>query len=485
MYILILETGLGREIVDTQIHEGQEQEFITRLRDETKLLKSLFDHRSFCYTEEPCVGLELEAWLTNKNFLPLPKNQEFLNNLNLKEAVPELSKFNFELNGSPVKLGKKTFSKVNNELTQLWDFSQKTAQTMGANAVLIGILPLVREDMLKLEYMSNYKRYKALNDQLFKMRKGKDLEFNFKGVEELQFSQSNFMLEAAATSLQIHLQVNQENAKDFYNAALIGSAPLLAMSANSPFLYGKNLWAETRIPIFEQSLNMESFKDIHNKNVGRVSMGTGYMHHSFLEPFLENLDGFPAIMPFLFDEPRESLAHLNLQNGTVWRWVRPIIGSDAHNKYHLRIEQRILPAGPTLRDVIANMMFFVGLTYHLAKIKNLTDSFPFTHCESNFYDCAQFGLETNILWHKKKVNVQELLLHLLPKVKEELYLLGIDKTDVELYIDETIKPRILTGQTGAHWQRAFVDCHGKDFQKLTETYFKNQESGQAVHSWSI
>jgi hypothetical protein len=53
-----------------------------------------------------------------------------------------------------------------------------------------------------------------------------------------------------------------------------------------------------------------------------------YARESILECFEANRTRYPVLLPAVMDEPPESLAHLRLHNGTIWRWNRPLIGFD-------------------------------------------------------------------------------------------------------------------------------------------------------------
>ena len=199
------------------------------------------------------------------------------------------------------------------------------------------------------------------------------------------------MLEAATTSLQLHLQIPPDQAARYYNAAIILSGPMVAATSNSPYLFGKHLWEETRIPLFEQSVSIGSHKNSKTVNFKRVSLGTGFATTSLLECFLENRDHFPVVLPVKYDEPPENLAHLRLHNGTIWRWNRPLIGFDSEGQPHLRIEHRAIPAGPSIIDTVANAAFFTGM------MANLVDSttppeqnLSFAQTQKNFYEAAQF-----------------------------------------------------------------------------------------------
>ncbi|MFQ5444053.1 MAG: hypothetical protein ACE5EK_05490, partial [Nitrospinales bacterium] len=210
--------------------------------------------------------------------------------------------------------------------------------------------------------------------EILKLKKGKPLELTLSGKDDLYVKHRDVMLEAAATSLQIHLQVSPKAAVRYYNTSVIISAPMVAIAANSPYLFNKDLWDETRIPTFEQAIAVASFRDRHGENIGRVTFGTGYLRNSILEPFLENLDGFPVLLPMVLDDDPAWLSHLRLHNGTIWRWNRPLIGLNRMGRPHIRIEHRVAAAGPSISDIVANMAFYLGMVnYFVHKDPALED----------------------------------------------------------------------------------------------------------------
>jgi gamma-glutamyl:cysteine ligase YbdK (ATP-grasp superfamily) len=293
------------------------------------------------------------------------------------------------------------------------------------------------------------------------------------------------MLEAGCTSLQAHMKVNQEDCVRFYNAAILAAAPLVAATANSPFLYGKSLWCETRIPAFEQATAIDGFRDASGQNVLRVTLGTGYLRHSFLELFIENL-GFPVLLPALEDRA-DRLPHLQLQNGTIWRWVRPILGFDGAGTPHLRIEHRVMPAGPSLIDTVANLALCHGLVLALARADEPPEAGTrFEDARAGFYACARDGLDARICWDGREARVQNLLLdRLIPDARAALIETGVAEDEVVRYIDDVMTARVRSGRTGAAWQRSFMDCNPANFQALTERYLALQETGAPVHTWEV
>lgn len=431
------------------------------------------------------IGLELEAWLLDRNCLPTPQSDEFISTANDERVVHELSKFNFELNADPRELSGDCFAAIQGDLDALWVRCVRAAGTLGIRPMMIGILPTVRDEMLQPAWMADSNRYDALNREIMRARGDRPLHIAISGKDDLAYRCDHIMLEAACTSLQAHLKIDQDDAPRLYNAAQIAAGPLVAATANSPYLYGKSLWAETRIPAFEQSTKLLSFPDPQGRNVLRVTLGTGFVRHSLLELFLENLS-YPTLLPMMA-EANEELPCVKLQNGTIWRWNRPILGFDGAGTPHLRIEQRAMPAGPTIADGIANLALSNGLTLALGKADNPAQTHTsFEDARANFYACARDGLEAQIRFEGKPVAAGKLLLErLVPEARAALAEQGVGEDDLKLFFDEILARRIETGQTGAQWQRACYEAHGRNFQALTERYLELQETGEPVHNWPV
>ena len=475
---------MGREIAESE--ELDDVEFQRRLREETKRVMGWFRDGALEAAETPLAGIELEAWLMDQDGLPAPDNIEFLERLDHPLAVPELSQFNFEFNTDPARLGGRMLSGFSEHLSDLWSQARRAASEMNLSPMMVGIPPTLREDMLNPEYMTPSRRYALLNERLFELRNGKPLNIEIAGRERIELAQDHLMMEAACTSFQIHLGMTPENSARRYNAAQIASAPLLAVCANAPFLYGRRLWEETRIPAFENAISLLSFRDRTGRRVGRVTFGSGYVRRSLLELFVENLEAYPVMLPILCDDG-DPLAHLKLQNGTVWRWNRPIIHAGKNGAPpHIRMENRILPAGPTIEDMIANLAFFIGLTLRLEKEEGLETRLPFEQARANFYAAAKRGLGARLGWlDETSADAQALIReHLVPSAETALLDAGLDAVDVRHYLG-LIAARALNGQTGAAWQRAHANCHGRDFQGLVQTYLERQDGGRPVHTWTV
>ncbi len=475
---------MGDEIAHSHFSAADFGQFEQCLEAETRLLGQWFRDKAFS-SQVPACGLELEAWLIDGYARPAPCNQAFLDKMGDPLVVPELARFNVELNVHPQPLQATALSCLQADLQQTWDRCQAVAANLDTRLVMIGILPSVTQADLNLANMSPLKRYRALNEQVLRLREGKPLMLEIHGRQHLNTLHNDVMLESAATSLQLHLKVSVDEAVRYYNAAQIVAAPMVAAAANSPFLFGRDLWDETRIPLFEQAVEVGGFAGASRGPVRRVSFGTGYAKDSLFECFVENQQHFPVLLPIYFDGPERDMRHLRLHNGTIWRWNRPLIGYDDDGTPHLRIEHRVLPAGPTVIDSIASAAFFYGLAHALA-VRDVAPELqlPFPTARDNFYAAARDGLDAQITWlDGRKLPVASLLLdQLIPLARYGLGLLDIEPQDRDLYLG-IVKDRIRNACTGCNWQRAWVARHGSDMQVLTEAYFERQQRGEPVHSW--
>ncbi|MDH5325373.1 MAG: glutamate--cysteine ligase [Gammaproteobacteria bacterium] len=476
---------MGQEISRIQFEQRHFDRFENRLAEETRLLSQWFAENRFC-DDRFASGFELEVWIVDRNAKPQPINEKLIQTMANPMVTQELAAFNIEFNFGAETLKNSAFTHHREEMMQLWRHGSATAKNLDSQLAMIGILPTVKSTDLTMANVSSMKRYAALNEQVLRMRNGRPLRLDIHGNEILRLSHEDVMLESATTSFQIHLQVPISKALRAYNASIILSAPVVAVAANSPYLFGKNLWSETRIPLFEQSVEVGGYGDASQGPMRRVSFGSGYARESLMEIFEENYQHFPVLLPMLQQEPLEHFANVRLHNGTLWRWNRPLIGL-GDKLPHIRIEHRVVPAGPTLEDNLANAAFYYGLVYALAQQQPAPETqLPFELARDNFYRAAQYGLDTNIVWlDGKKIKIQTLILKtLLPLAAKGLQRLQVDQTDIDRYLT-IIESRTVNNCTGAEWQRAFVCRYGPDMEKLTTSYIENQESGLPVHNWGI
>lgn len=471
---------MGEEIRTRNFSREDFVAFHEHLEEETSLLGSLFVNRGLS-NREHVAGFELEAWLLDKAGRPYPENETFLRSLKHGLVVPELAKFNIEINGSPTSLQGKAFSRLHDELGATWTKCLNCAQMLGVGLLQIGILPTITADDLSDENMSGLTRYAALNEQALEQRGGEPFRIDISGAERLRRIHHSVLLESAATSFQVHLQVQPGTAAALYNASILASSPCVGVSTNSPVFLGKLLWMESRIPVFEQSV------DVGSKAFKHVTFGSGYVRDSLFEVFEENLKHYKVLIPQCYDVPSSRFAHLRLHNGTIWRWNRPLVGFDYDGVPHLRLEHRVIPAGPSLVDSIANAAFFYGLALNFAEeAEALTECIPFHKARLNFYRAARHGLDANIHWrHGEVVDLRELVLtELLPRARLGLLSQQIPEVEAHEFLG-IIEARVEARQTGAHWIRAWLAEHGRDFQALTLAYMERQRHGIPVHQWSI
>ena len=477
---------MGQEVETSQFTKEDFVNFKENLDKETALLERLFSEGGFS-SDHGVGGFELEAWVVDASGNPAPINERYLKALNDPMVDSELAMFNIELNTSPHRLKGDALGRMQAELEKMWHNCRETARKFNADITAIGILPTVKNDDLIPANMTNMKRYRALNDQVMRQRKGSPCIIDIHGREDLCIGQMDVMLEAATTAFQIQFQVDFKKSVRCYNGAVIASAPIVAASANSPYMFGKDLWDETRIPVFEQSLAEISDPDSTEANHGRVTLGFDYAKESLVEFFQRNRDEFRVILPMVYDDAPELLSHARLHNGTVWRWNRPLIGFDEDGTPHLRIEHRVIPAGPSIVDTIANAAFFYGLMQALAMEKRVPeDELPFKAAKENFYTAAKYGLNANLVWldgksHPVTVRILE---ELLPLARQGLREFSISNEDIERYL-RIIEDRVRSGQNGAAWQRAFTKKYGRDEKRLCLAYMDRQNSGLPVHEWSI
>lgn len=477
---------MGQEVSTSRFNKQDFKAFEKNLDDEMTCLAGWFANGDF--SDAPLTGgFEMEAWLTDHDGRPAPVNEQFLERCNNDLIVPELAKFNVELNSAPQLLQGPALMNFHNELEQTVRCCRDVAKQMDINFLMIGILPTVRDEELTLLNMSSLERFKALNEQVLRLRKGRPLHLSIQGFEHLRTSHFDVMLESAATSFQIHLQVNPAQAARYYNAACILSAPMVAATANSPYFFGRDLWDETRIPVFEQSVSLGGYDDPLCGDVKRVSFGTDYIHQSLLETFVENKRCFPVLLPAHLEGGADPMAHVRLHNGTIWRWNRPLIGYDKDGRPHLRIEHRVVSSGPSSIDSVANAAVFYGLMRMLANDEVAPESLlSFDQVRDSFYKSARLGLRASIPWLNGQTVPMALLWceELLPLAREGLKKLAINDDDIDEMLT-IIEARVRNGRNGASWQRAFVAKNGLDMAALTAAYLEQQQSGKPVHEWPV
>lgn len=469
---------MGQEIGSTAFRADDEKHFIARLGEETALLQQQMASAAFSESPQQVAGCEIEAWLLDRHYFPVADNQDFLARLNDPLVVPELSRFNIELNCAPRPLTGSLLRDLHADLANTWQRCQQVAHAAGDQVLMIGTLPTLRDSDLGMQNVSPLNRYYALNDSVMQRRGGRPITLDIHGRDSLQLTHDDVMLEAGTTSFQLHLQVPFADAVAFYNAAQWLAAPMVAVSANSPFLFGCDLWNETRIALFAQAVDSAGC----DPQRARVTFGHDWLRESPHELFADNAMRYAPLLPLLSDAPPEAFAHLKLHNGTIWRWNRLLIGGDGQQ--HVRIEHRVMPAGPTLIDMLANAALFYGAIQCLAR-QPICEQ-PFAVARENFYCAARQGLQASVRWCDGRELSMTQCLHdvLLPFAQSGLQQLGVDCVDAGPLL-EIIRRRVETGQNGAAWQRAYIAANPGDFAGLTARYLEHQRQGNPVHEWEV
>ncbi len=474
---------MGQEIEAAHFKPEDFLHFQKKLKQETRMLDTMLQKNAFS-SQHPVAGFEIEAWIVDNVMQPAPVNDQFLQSFNNPLACEELAKFNLELNSVPLPLQGDGLRLIHKQFQQTWDQAVRHASTLDKQLLMIGTLPTLQADELNLHNMSDRNRYRALNEQILNSR-GKPVHLDIIGHEHLKLDHHDVMMEAATTSFQIHIQVPAELAHHYYNAAIIASSIMVGACANAPFLFGHDLWSETRIPLFEQAIETGGYAGVAGGPLKRVSFGTDFAKHSIMECFSENHAHFPVLLPECKDTEIAEFAHLKLHNGTIWRWNRPLIGVSDDGTPHIRIEHRTPSAGPTVIDAVANMALFYGLC------KKFTDDIidnglpiSFSQAKDNFYQAARFGLDAHIVWKNGQKHRLHWWLehHFIDAALEGLDALHIDRKDAEDYL-ELIRQRVNNRQTGSQWQRKYIQKHGKHFKQMTQHYLQLQQTGLPVSEW--
>jgi CBS domain-containing protein/gamma-glutamyl:cysteine ligase YbdK (ATP-grasp superfamily) len=447
------------------------------------------------------IGAEQEMFLIDPTGRPVPAALQILDKLGKHpQFVTELAQFNLEANLSPRAFSGDCLSQMEAELRQLLDLALEAAQSCGARILLTGILPSLRIEDLTLDNMTPSGRYRTLSAAIRRLRGGV-FRFRIKGPDELDLTHDNVMLESANTSFQLHLQVGPEEFAPLYNLAQVIAAPLLAAAVNSPLLVGRRLWQETRVALFQQSVDARSDAHQARGNRPRVSFGDKWVNESVLEIYRDDIARFRLLIATEIDEDPDAvlargkvpmLKALRLHNGTIYRWNRACYGV-ADGVAHLRIEARAMPAGPTVIDEMANAALFFGLMTALSEeYPDVRQVMRFDDASANFTAAARLGLQAQLTWfHGREVPVKQLLLdELVPSARAGLRKVGIKSADVDCYLG-VIEQRVASGQTGAQWLlRSFqaTEGHGNldhRLRTLSLATLKRQRTSEPVHAWPI
>ncbi|MDO5681553.1 MAG: glutamate--cysteine ligase [Propionibacteriaceae bacterium] len=492
---------MGKEVSTARYTREQRRDFRTKVRRGLDVFELMLAHHHFD-AERPMTGLEIELNLITADGDPSFDNAEVLEAIADPDYQTELARYNIELNSPPQVLGGESALGRERQLRQSLNRAEEIAKQRGSHICCIGILPTLQPEDFDREWISDERRYTALNDSIFNAR-GEDIELDIEGPtgERLRMWADSIAPESACTSVQLHLQVSPSEFAAYWNAAQAISGPQLGVGANSPFLFGKRLHAETRIELFKQATDTRPV-ELRNQGVRpRVFFGERWVT-SIFDLFEENTRYFPSLLADISDEdplalfqaglPPE-LQEMCLHNGTIYRWNRPIYAV-SDGRPHLRVENRVLPAGPTMIDTMANAAFYYGLVRNLATSdRPVWSRLSFSAAEQNFSNCARDGLDAEVYWPGfGELSVDELVLrHLLPKAADGLESWGVSQSVIDRYLT-IIEQRCLLGRNGATWQVETVErfqragmAREEALRRMLSHYLEGMHSNVPVHEWEI
>jgi CBS domain-containing protein len=490
---------MGEQNVKLNSDEATHQAFMKSLLGEVHALEHMLES-GLIESGVRRIGAEQEMFLIDKAHKPALKALEILDEIGDDRFTHELGLFNLEANLSPHRLGGKCLSLMEAETQEIYRRARKTAARFDCDIALVGILPTLTMDNLGLESMVPTPRYYALNDAIRALR-GDEFHFTINGIDQLSVKHDNVMLEACNTSFQVHFQVSPENFARNYNIAQVVTAPLLAAAVNSPILLGKRLWHETRIAVFEYSIDTRS--KIHQERglKPRVHFGDRWLDESVTEIFKEDIARFRIVLTTDTEEDpmgmieqgtMPSLNALRLHNGTVYRWNRPCYGVH-DNVPHLRIENRVIPSGPTVLDEVANAAFFFGMMAGMIEqVKDIREHMIFADVKSNFLAAARDGIRAQMNWfNDTHLPAKELVLEqLLPLAREGLQEAGIDGDDIDRYLG-VLHDRVSMRRTGARWALESLETMGDEgtqdqrLRCIVSSMVDQQASGKPICQWEL
>jgi gamma-glutamyl:cysteine ligase YbdK (ATP-grasp superfamily) len=491
---------MGEDVTATVFSREDRQRYRDKVKRNLDVFARMLRESRFD-ADNRSIGLEIELNLTDEAGDPAMANAEVLEKIADDDFVTELGQFNMEINIPPRLLEGDVFSGLEERVRGSLNEAEEKARLAGAHMMIVGILPTLGEQHLHARTLSANPRYALLNEQIFAAR-GEDLHISIGGIERLSAYADSIAPEAACTSVQFHQLVHPEQFAQHWNAAQAISGIQLAVGANSPFFFGKELWRETRIALFEQATDTRP-EELKAQGVRpRVWFGERWIT-SIFDLFEENVRYFPALLPLVEDEdPVEvlergdtpNLAELKLHNGTVYRWNRPVY-EVVRGRPHVRVENRVLPAGPTVVDILANAAFYYGVVRALVESERpIWSQMSFSAAEDNLHAGARDGIDARVYWPGiGDVPVTELVLRrLLPLAHEGLERYGVDPHARDRLL-EVIERRCVLEANGASWQsktfRRLYEEQGLDrveaLRRMTVEYRELMHGNEPVHTWPV
>jgi CBS domain-containing protein len=475
------------------------KDFLRNLLDDLRALEVMLE-QGMIETGKTRIGAEQEYCLVGKDLRPAMTGPEILPTIGDPHFTAELAKWNLEINLDPQDATAGCFDRMEKQLNDLLAKAHESAEAFDSKVVLTGILPTIRKSEIDFDNMTPNPRYRVL-DNILKELRGEEFALNIEGVDELSVKTDSILYEACNTSFQIHLQIQPDEFADMYNWAQVLAGPVLACSVNSPLLLGKELWMETRIALFRQSLDIRHAGNYVRDKQPRVAFGYDWLRESAVEIFRDDVALYRLIISAAVEENSmellkrgkvPALRAMNLHNGTLYKWNRACYGVGG-GVPHLRIENRYIPAGPTPHDEMANTAFWVGLMLAMPDRcrGNWAKQFHYRDVRHNFLKAAQHGLASEFTWFGETKPVARIILDdLIPIAAEGLNSIGVPKTEYKEYF-KTIERRVKRRQTGADWMIASMrklqrkNSVDESVLIMTEAMNRNCREGIPVHEWEL
>ncbi len=488
---------MGDDVTQTEYSREQRLQYRRKVQLSLDVFETMLTQSSFDF-DRPLTGMEIECNLVDADYQPAMTNREVLASIADPAFQTELGAYNIEFNVPPRPLPGRSDFEQEEEVRESLNAAETKANSDGAHIVMIGILPTLMPEHLTAGWMSESTRYQALNDSIFTAR-GEDIMIDISGPERLTLQSASIAPESACTSMQLHLQVSPADFARNWNAAQVLAGPQLAVGANSPYFFGHELWAETRIELFAQATDTRP-DELKTQGVRpRVWFGERWIT-SIFDLFEENVRYFPSLLPEVSDEDpvaelaagrTPTLPELRLHNGTIYRWNRPVYDV-VDGRPHLRVENRVLPAGPTVVDMLANSAFYYGALRALSDDdRPVWSKLSFVAAERNFTAAARSGLDARLYWPGLgEVTPDELVLReLLPLAHDGLERWGVSSDARDRFLG-VIEGRAKSGRNGSVWQVETVHAlqerglaRPQALAEMLRLYCKRMHSNEPVHTW--
>jgi len=487
---------MGELNVERLLGSTLREKYISQLLGDLEALEQMLNKDMFDTNIH--VGAEQEFCLVNEQWEPSDKALEVLKTINDPNFTTEIALYNLEANLDPLPLGEDCFSKMHEQLDLLLSKARTEAAKQKLKIILTGILPTIDSRHLNTSFMTPAKRYQVLDETIRDLR-GDDLELHIKGIDEINLHHDSILFEGCNTSFQAHLQIDANDFANSYNWAQAIAGPVLSICANSPFLMGRELWQETRIALFTQSVDTRASNFLLNERDARVGFGNDWARGSIVDFYKDSVVNFRSLLTADFhteslDELKKGnipkLKALQLHNGTVYKWNRLCYGT-SQGKPHVRIENRYMPSGPTTTDEIANFMFWAGIMMGRPKhFENIHEKMDFKDAKGNFYNAARYGTAAQFYWDGELIPCKELLLdYLLPMAYRGLYSMNVLPKDAEMYL-RIIENRV-KNKNGARWMVQSLRKLKKEHKTpdalriLTASIYEHEQKGYSIDAWQL